>query len=200
MVSASLKPECQIAETVKKATGVLAVLRRSFGVLSRKEFHILYVPFVRSIMEYCAPIWWPYYKKDIIAIERIQRRATKYVRGLCQLPYEERLKTLDLDSMHHRHLRSALIETYKLLRGFYDINISTLFTLCTEGSITRGHSLKLKKTGRHNLNCSRFFFTYRVIDEWNGLPEVLVNSRTVYSFKSGLKTYYGDRRFDFIEL
>jgi len=39
------------------------------------------------------------------------------------------------------------------------------------------------------------FFSFRVIDEWNGLPETVVKSLTVDTFEKKLDRYFKNRGF-----
>eukprot|EP00061_Rhincodon_typus_P014437 g41449.t1 len=72
---------------------------------------------VRPLMEYCVQFWLPCYGKDIIKLERVQKRLTRMLLGMEDLSYEKRLDELGLFSLEHRGLKSDLIEVYKILRG-----------------------------------------------------------------------------------
>jgi len=95
-------------------------------------------------------------RKDIDVLERVQRRATKSVHTMSQLPYESRLEHLKLYSLFCRRQRGDMIETYKILNGYYRINPSLFFTLNTSSS-TRGHSLKLFKNRSLTTSKAPFF-------------------------------------------
>lgn len=147
----------------------------------------LYTALVRPHVEFANVVWYPYLRKDIESIERVQMRATKLVPNLKELPYETRLKELKLPSLSHRRLRGDVIQTFKLVKKLDDCPLEDFFTFAHYNK--RGHSFKLEKP-RCSLSFTLNQFSHRVINVWNCLPQYVVDAETLNSFKARLDKHW----------
>ena len=186
--TADLKPSLQCQHAVSKAMKVLGLIKRTFKYFNNTSLSKLYKTYVRPHLEYCVQVWSPFLAGDIDSLEKVQHRATKLVPSIANLPYEQRLKILNLQSLYARRLRGDLIETYKILNGFTGTSMNNYFTINTD-SRTRGHSMKLFKE-RSRLNISKFFYSNRVISCWNSLPDYIIAAESINSFKNRLDNYW----------
>ena len=80
-------------------------------------------------------------RKDILALEGVQRRLTRLILELRRLAYEERLSRLELYSLEFRGMRGDLTENYKIMKGIDKIEAGKLFPLAGE-TRTRGIAQK----------------------------------------------------------
>ena len=94
-------------------------------------------------MEYCEQFWAPYLRKDVLALEEIQRRFTRMIPGMKGLSYEEQLRNLAPYSMEFKSMRGDQVETYRILRGLDRVDVERMFPLVGE-TRTRGHKLRVK--------------------------------------------------------
>ena len=194
IVTPNLKPSTHVARIAAKANSMLGRVKRAFTYMDNQMFNNLYPSLIRSQMEFAVQVWSPQLKKDIVKLEKVQRRATKMVHKLADKPYEERLKSLKLTTLEVRRLRGDLIEVYKIMNNLEDIDRSRFFTLRSETHSyeTRGHKLRIQPVDKHTKTRKKQF-DIRVIRIWNSLPERVVYSSSVDSFKNQLDAYYNRR-------
>ena len=117
--------QCRIAAS--KGNQVLGMIRRKYIYKEKSLIVPLYKAIVRPHLDYCIQAWSPYLRKDIDMLEKIQRRATKLIRGLRCLRCEERLKECGLTTLETRILRGEQIEVFKILNGYVNID-SNIFS------------------------------------------------------------------------
>ena len=132
--------------------------------------------------------WCPYYTRDIDELEKVQRRMTRFLPELRDIPYEERLKSLNLLTLFARRIKHDLIFVYKLFHGKIHENVSKFFTLACVNR-TRGHNFKLQ-VNYSRLTVRKNFFSQRVISYWNDLPYECVNAPSLSGFKLALLQHF----------
>ena len=155
---------------------------------------LLYTALVRP-SEYGNAVRHPMYRKDIDLLKRVQKRATRMVPGLANFSYEERLEAMDLPSLAYRRLRGNAIEVYKYLKGIYRVDSSRMLPLTGPKTFeTRGHYLKIQKRYcRTKLRAN--FFSCRIVNMWNGLPDDVVLSPTLNCFKGRIDRHWRSLRY-----
>jgi len=185
IVTDSLSASTQCAEAAKKAMRILGMVRRQFKDMDKECFTLMYRTFIRPYLEYAIQVWSPYKRRDIDCLEKVQRRATKLVKGLKNCRHELRLTKLGLTTLEEKRRTGDLIEAYKIITGKEKVRVQDFFNFHHSSYDLWGHCYKLA-TKRSGLELRRNFFSQRVVSLWNRLPSHVVEATTVNTFKNRL--------------
>ena len=188
IINKDLKWEKQVEKSCKKANRVLGYISRNFRYKSKDIVLQLYKTLARPHLEYGVQFWSPHLRKDIVKMERIQRKATKMIPELRHKSYEDRLSELNLITLEKRRLRGQLIETFKYRKGITAASPDGLFDRDNNNRTrNNGHKLVVK---RFNTTIVGNFFPIKITTAWNNLPENVVSSSSVNTFKKRLDEYW----------
>ena len=139
----SLSWSGHIESVASKASQIFNFLRRNLSKCSSTVKASSYLTLVRPIMEYAAPVWDPYHRdlNDILALEKVQRRAARWVMNdySSYSSVSSLLNDLNWPSLHFRRRINRLQIFYKAI-----YNLSALFIGSGYRTGTGSLSLPLK--------------------------------------------------------
>ena len=213
-ISDDLKWDKHVRQTANKAAIALGMLRRNLKFMSKNHKCTAYISMVRSILEYGSIVWDPYIKKDIQCLERIQKRAARFIASDYKSHSEgfmtRTLQDIGLPPLHERRLYNRISFFYKIANGLVPA-IQQENHL--EPSENKRRIKPTKYTGYESKNpivnrsrnnskcfknidskCSQYkhsFFPRTVVD-WNILDNDIVNELNHESFKAKLNSYMFD--------
>jgi ribonuclease P/MRP protein subunit RPP40 len=127
-------------------------------------------------------------------LEKVQRRAINMVSNFKARNYKDKLLEAGMTSLEQRRERGDLIHIYRIMTGKDDVKSSTWFQLMTdrEGGANTGAAaghLNVLKPDNSNSEVRRNFFSQRVVQSWNSLPDGVKMSLTVNQFKNSLDDF-----------
>ena len=188
-ISSNLKWDVHINNICKKANSTLGFLRRNLNISSTSIKEQAYKSLVRPSLEYACSVWDPYLQQDIDNIEKVQRRAARFVtnkyRNISSVG--NMLQHLEWRSLSDRRKDSRLVMLYKIEHEKVAIpknNILIPQTRQTRHSNSNSFQIPSCKTQYRKES-----FFPRTITDWNKLPDNIVNCTSVESFKSSISKH-----------
>ncbi|XP_065639515.1 uncharacterized protein LOC136072275 [Hydra vulgaris] len=191
LFNTNLKWKNQVINASNKANQMLGRIKKSFVCFDYKLLRMLYITFVRPLLEFAVPVWSPFLKSDCDYIERIQHKATKLVSSIRNLSYTNRIEELNLTTLVERRQRGDLIQMYKIMNNIDKLEKGIRFPIVNNH--TRGHCFKISKEMTKHKHRENFFFN-RVANLWNSLPEEIVKSLSINNFKAAIDCWMSSNR------
>ena len=110
-MSSNLKWGDHVNATVNKANQILDIIKHTVGCSNAAVFSKLYICLIWPVLDYATPVWSPYLVKDIEALEKVQRRASRLaLKQKCgEMSYQERCKLLKWDTVEKRITYQSLV-------------------------------------------------------------------------------------------
>ena len=137
-----------------------------------------------------APVWNPYLIKDIVALEKVQRRASRLAlrqkRG--EMSYEQRCNLLKWQTLERRREFLSLVQCYKLVFGIKHLSFLDFFEFANSTRTRANHDYTLYLK-RAVCNFYRYSFFIGIVRKWNGLSGYIVHAESLSVFKTRLKIY-----------
>lgn len=173
--------------TVTKAGQMLYFIRRNFRQASQTVKQTLYLMYVRPILDYTCVIWDPHQQYLIDALEKVQNQAARFVSNNYNsfASITEMKRALKWETLMVRRQKLRLKFLHCIYYNGNAINpLDYLFTP-THVSNRQDHSRKILEY-RYKTHSFGSSFFVKTIQEWNRLPDDLVNETDNESFFSSL--------------
>ena len=130
-------------------------------------------------MEYTASVWDPFYNTDIYKLEKVQRRAVRWISSdySRHTSVASLLSSLNIPTLQHRQNSSRLSLFYSIVNNLLPINIPSQYQRTQFH--TRNHHPTLPQA---SLNSFKYSFYPRTIRDWKNLPVDVIESRNLEEF------------------
>ena len=144
-LTTSMTSKNHILKMVSNAQCMSGLVKRTLGFNAPVAIKLqLYLSNVRSLLEYCTPLWSPYQVNEIMRIERVQRHATKCILNeySSDVSYRDKCLTLGILPLCYRREILDLCFLFKCPHGEIDININTYLQFVQSNTSRRSWSQK----------------------------------------------------------
>ena len=133
-------------------------------------------------MKYATSVWDPYYTNDIYKLEKVQRRAARWILSDYSrtASVTSMLSSLNISTFQQRCNSSRLTLFYQIINNTLPISIPSHYQ--RTHSYTRQYHQNHFILPHATLNTYKCSFYPRTIKEWNNLPINVIESRDINEF------------------
>ncbi len=172
-----------ISNISNKANRTQGFLRRNLKIGSRRIKEIAYKTLIRPVLEYSACVWDLHIRQDIGTLEKIQRRAARFVLNRHRNTSSVGQMLLDLEwpPLEQRRRTARLTMMFKIINDLVCVRCSELAPSLTRSR--RCHNKQFKRIPCKNDYRNMAFFP-RTVRDWNELPADAVLSPSLDTFSS----------------
>ena len=173
----------------KKASNILALLRRNTHSLPLRVKNTYYKALVQPILDYGCCVWDPHQETDKLLLDKIQKRGARYVTNNYCMEHgstKQNLDQLGWRSLEERRSKLKLTMLYKARHGQIEIPIKHL-KINTRTSRLEGPTYALPFSSVDSHLHSFFPSTVRL---WNPLAGEAKACESLSAFKAALDKHY----------
>ena len=186
-ISSDLRWNNHVNNITNKANKTLGLLKRNLKIRSALVKNAAYNTLVRSSLEYACSVWDPKTQGNIDQLEKVQRRAARFVQS--DYDYKsivtEMITKLSWDSLQVRRQAYRLGIFYKIHYGLVALGAAQLGMQRQQRASRHTHSLAYE-VPLSRTNYYMYSFVSRTIRNWNNLPDAIVRAPTIDHFKNNL--------------
>jgi len=170
MLNKSLSWSPHISTVASKATKTLNFLKRNLSNCSKEVKASAYLTLVRPQLEYASAVWDPYYNSHIQQLEKVQRRAARWINNDYSRfsSVTAMLNELSWPSLQTRRKISRLQILHKILNNQLAISIPPYYLQPTR--TTRSYHQLHFIIPSSSTTSYQFSYFSRTMKEWNTLP------------------------------
>ena len=182
-ISNTLTWNKHIDHITSSANRSLAFIKRNLYSCPRNIKANAYLTLVRPLLEYSSSVWDPYTVSLSNKVDKIQRRAARFVYNDYS-PHSsvtEMLKDLGWESLEDRRTVNRLAIFHKARLGLLALPINNLQPVRRFSRYHHSNSFINIST---NKDCYKFSFFPRTVREWNLLPQNITDIEDPKQFKN----------------
>ena len=187
-IDKNLNFSSHIKDLTAKCARQTNVIARLFKLLNKDCKMKIFNSFIMSNLNYCATLYHFCRMEDAVKLERIQKRALRYVFNDFDLSYEELLNACNRQTLHVQRLRTILECVFKIRHNLLPPMEPSFFLQSHHGyELRRSNTLRRPKprTTYYGINSLQHLGSRC----WNEIPENMRHAETFKDFKNMLSNW-----------